>query len=419
MLRRPFGCVRFVAGRLLPLWFLAAGQAVATELSSSAAFQELLFRLQQHPALRVSLAERSHWQANAEGSMGLPDPNFTLGLNNLPVNEPTSFDRYLPSSRSLEFKQMIPGLNGRESLRESHLARAALADLQRQQVLAELELRLVTALAERRRINASNGALDQQMTLLAERERWLRGEMASGAAVYGRFDELDVKRVEIGEKKITLAGEAERWQAELRSLIDLVPPDGILPEIEPRIWTGNPQSLLKIRIELGRLTVARAKVAERNAAFDSDYAISAAWQQREAGENFDGDDWFTLKFTATLPLWSSTNQSPKLKAAEANVTKMMAQQERQLRELTSDYQTALANYRTAGRLLAAIAQRQQRLKALEAANRRRYEAGDLDLDGVIRPALKLAEVELDLAQAKKQRTIAAARINAMLVEENP
>ncbi|MEW8206812.1 MAG: TolC family protein, partial [Candidatus Thiodiazotropha taylori] len=88
-------------------------------------------------------------------------------------------------------------------------------------------------------------------------------------------------------------------------------------------------------------------------------------------------------------------------------------------ELTSDYQTALANYRTAGRLLAAIAQRQQRLKALEAANRRRYEAGDLDLDGVIRPALKLAEVELDLAQAKKQRTIAAARINAMLVEENP
>ncbi|MEW8264252.1 MAG: TolC family protein, partial [Candidatus Thiodiazotropha taylori] len=127
----------------------------------------------------------------------------------------------------------------------------------------------------------------------------------------------------------------------------------------------------------------------------------------------------TLKFTATLPLWSSTNQSPKLKAAEANVTKMMAQQERQLRELTSDYQTALANYRTAGRLLAAIAQRQQRLKALEAANRRRYEAGDLDLDGVIRPALKLAEVELDLAQAKKQRTIAAARINAMLVEENP
>ncbi|MCG7948302.1 MAG: hypothetical protein N0C84_18345, partial [Candidatus Thiodiazotropha taylori] len=67
MLRRPFGCVRFVAGRLLPLWFLAAGQAVATEPSSSAAFQELLFRLQQHPALRVPLAERSHWQANAEG----------------------------------------------------------------------------------------------------------------------------------------------------------------------------------------------------------------------------------------------------------------------------------------------------------------------------------------------------------------
>ncbi|MCG8487594.1 MAG: TolC family protein [Chromatiales bacterium] len=419
MVRRLFGSVRFVAGRLLPLWFFAAGQAAATEQISSPAFQNLLLRLQQHPALRVSLAERAHWQANADGSMGLPDPNFTLGLNNLPVNEPTSFDRYLPSSRSLEFKQVIPGLNGRETLRDTHLARAALADLQRQSVLAELELRLVTALAERRRIHAARAALDQQMGLLAERERWLRGEMASGAAVYGRFDELDVKRAEIDEKKITLAGEAERWQAELRSLLDLVPADGILPEIQPRSWTGNPQSLLKIRIELGKLAVARAEVAERNAAFDSDYAISAAWQQREAGENFDGDDWFTLKFTASLPLWSSTNQTPKLKAAEANVTKLMAQQERQLRELTSDYQTALASYRTADQLLTAMAQRQQRLKALEAANRRRYEAGDLDLDGVIRPALQVAEVELDLAQAKKQRTIAAARINAMFVEENP
>ncbi|MEW8627137.1 MAG: TolC family protein [Candidatus Thiodiazotropha sp.] len=419
MVRRLFGSVRFVAGRLLPLWFFAAGQAAATEQISSPAFQNLLLRLQQHPALRVSLAERAHWQANADGSMGLPDPNFTLGLNNLPVNEPTSFDRYLPSSRSLEFKQVIPGLNGRETLRDTHLARAALADLQRQSVLAELELRLVTALAERSRIHAARAAFDQQMGLLAERERWLRGEMASGAAVYGRFDELDVKRAEIDEKKITLAGEAERWQAELRSLLDLVPPDGILPEIQPRSWTGNPQSLLKIRIELGRLAVARAEVAERNAAFDSDYAISVAWQQREAGENFDGDDWFTLKFTASLPLWSSTNQTPKLKAAEANVTKLMAQQERQLRELTSDYQTALASYRTADQLLTAMAQRQQRLKALEAANRRRYEAGDLDLDGVIRPALQLAEVELDLAQAKKQRTIAAARINAMFVEENP
>ncbi|MCG7871474.1 MAG: TolC family protein [Candidatus Thiodiazotropha lotti] len=419
MLRRLFGSVRFVVGRYLPLWFLAAGQTAATEPVSSAAFQSLLLRLQHHPALRVSLAERAHWQANADGSMGLPDPKFTLGLNNLPVNEPTNFDRYLPSSRSLEFMQMIPGLTGRETLRDSHLARADLADLQRQLALAELQLRLVTALAERRRIHASNEALEQQMELLAERERWLRGEMASGASVYGRFDELDVKRAVIDEKKITLAGEAERWQAELRSLLDLVPPDGVLPEIQPRSWTGNPQSLLKIRIELGRLAVARAEVAERNAAFDSDYTISAAWQQREAGENFDGDDWFTLKFTASLPLWSASNQTPKLKAAEARVTKLMAQQEQQLRELTSDYQTALASYRTADQLLTAMAMRQQRLKALEATNRRRYEAGGLDLDGVIRPALQLAEVGLDLAQAKKQRTIAAARINAMLVEENP
>jgi hypothetical protein len=66
-----------------------------------------------------------------------------------------------------------------------------------------------------------------------------------------------------------------------------------------------------------------------------------------------------------------------------------------------------------------MAHRQQRLQALEAANQRRYEAGDLDLDGVIRPAIKLTELELDLAQARMQRTIAAARINSMFVEVRP
>jgi hypothetical protein len=215
MVRRRFGiAVCFIASLML-LWGLVVGQIFANEQHSSSAYQNLLSRLQQHPALQVSSAERSHWQANADGAMGLPDPNITLGLNNLPVNEPTRFDRYLPSSRSLEFKQLIPGLDGRASQRETYLKRAVLADLQRQQSLASLQLRLVTALAQRRRIQSARTALDRQLALLAERERWLKGEMASGAGVYARFDELDVKRAEIAEKRIRLDGEEARWQAEL------------------------------------------------------------------------------------------------------------------------------------------------------------------------------------------------------------
>ncbi|MCU7844089.1 MAG: TolC family protein [Candidatus Thiodiazotropha sp. (ex Monitilora ramsayi)] len=415
-------CLRVCNHRLHPplllIPLLATGQTIAANTADHTVFQDLLVRLQQHPALSVNASERRQWEASAEGALGLPNPNITLGINNVPVNEPTSFDRYLPSNRSLEFKQTIPNIKGREALRGTHLARASLADLEREAVWAGLHRRLITALAERRRIEDSTAALDQKLALLSELERWLRGEMAGGEAVYSRFDELDVRRAKIEEKKLTLAGEERRWQAELRELVDHVPSTAALPPITPANWSGAPETLLKIRIELGKLAVARAKVKERESAFSPDLAFGAAWQQREAGETFDGDDWFTLKFTASVPLWSGTNQTPKLQAAEANVTKVMAQQERQLREEKSDYETALADYHTADSLLAAMAQRQIRLQALEASNRRRYEAGDIDLEAVIRPAIQLADVDMDIAETEAKRTIAAARANALLVEEN-
>ncbi len=413
----PWRCNRMLDLQLLMVALFAVTHLYADENAQHAAFTDLLTRLQHHPALFVSSSEQQQWLASADAALSLPNPNFTFGFNNLPVNEPTSFDRYLPSSRSLEFKQSIPSLKGREALRSTHLARSTLAQIERQMVMAELRKRLITALAQQRRISHSKAALDQQLSLLSELERWLRGEMAGGGAVYSRFDELDVQKSKIEEKKLTLIGEAGRWGSELRSLVDRVPSTVTLPQIQPGRWSGNPDDLIKVRIAMAKLAVAQSQVEERRSAFNPDYAFSAAWQQRESGESFDGDDWFTLKFTASLPLWSSTNQTPKLKAAEARVTMVLAQQDRQLRLARSDYETALADYNTAVELRHAMRERQSRLQALEAANRRRYEAGDIDLESVIRPAMQLAELDLDLAGAETKQTIAAARINALLVEE--
>lgn len=410
-------CNRRLGLQLLMATLFTAGHINADETAQYAAFDELLARLQHHPALFVSSSEQQLWLASADAALGLPNPNFTLGFNNVPVNEPTSFDRYLPSNRSLEFKQTIPSLEGREALRSTHLARSALARLEHQMVMAELRKRLITALAEQRRITHSKAALDQQLALLSELERWLKGEMAGGEAVYSRFDELDVQKSKIEEKKLTLTGEAGRWGSELRSLVDSTPSTVPLPQIRPGIWSGNPEDLIKVRIAMAKLTVAQSQVKERRSAFNPDYAFSAAWQQRESSETFDGDDWFTLKLTASLPLWSSANQTPKLKAAEAKVTMVLARQNRQLRLARSDYETALTEYNTALELRQAMLERQSRLQALEAANQRRYEAGDIDLEAVIRPAMQLAELNLDLAGTEAKQTIATARINALLVEE--
>ncbi|MCU7851503.1 MAG: TolC family protein [Candidatus Thiodiazotropha sp. (ex Monitilora ramsayi)] len=403
----------------LPILLLLFGSnSTAGTTEDLSAFQAMLDQLQRHPSVLMSASGTRQWEVSAEGALGLPNPNITLGLNNVPINEPTSFDRYLPSSRSLEIRQSFPNIKGREAVRSTHLARAALAELERIQILADLKKRLITALAERQSISESKTVLDRKLALLQELDRWLRGEMEGGEAVYSRFDELDVQRGEIEEKQLALEGKDRRWQAELRQLIDRVPDSLKLPQISLRQWTGDPSELVVVRVALGKLEVAQAQVREKQAAFSPDFAFGAAWQQRESGENFDGDDWFTLKFTASVPLWAGSNQTPKLQAAEEAVTAKMAQRDRRLREARGSYESALADYRTADALLNAMQKRNDRLHDLEASNRRRYESGEGNLESVIRPALQRADVALDMARENARRTIAAARINTLLMEES-
>ncbi|MES9926430.1 MAG: TolC family protein, partial [Candidatus Thiodiazotropha endolucinida] len=379
-------------------------------------FDAMVERLEDHPAVRKSASIAREWSMSSKGALGLPNPSITIGLNNVPVDDPTNLERYLPSNRSLEFKQAIPNGDVREAQYRTLLARSEVAQLERIQVLAGLKKRLITALAERRRITQSKEALGGQLELISELERWLRGVMEGGNSVYARFDELDVRRGRIEERLVTLEGEDLRWQAELRELLDKIPDQDVLPEIEPRIWTGNPTALIAVQEAQRKLDVARSRVNEKRASLSPDYAFGMAWQQRESGTNFDGEDWLTLKFTVSVPLWADSNQRPKVIAAETAVTSATAERDQRLREVRGKYDDAMADYRTSDKLLRALARRSARLSELEASNRRRYEAGDGSLEDVIRPAIQRTEITLEEAKQHAAQTISAARINALLME---
>ncbi|MGD8912840.1 MAG: TolC family protein [Candidatus Thiodiazotropha sp.] len=385
--------------------------------ADSTRFETIVESLREHPSVRKYESITREWTWRSEGALGLPNPSITIGLNNVPVDDPTNLERYLPSNRSLEFKQAIPNWDSREAQRRTLLVRSEVAGLERLQVLAGLKKRLITALAERRRITESKTALAGQLDLISELERWLRGEMQGGSAVYARFDELDVRRGRIEERVVALDGEDMRWQAELRELIEKVPDHDLLPDIEPRAWTGEPTELIAVQRAQRKLEEAQSQVEVKRAALSPDYALGVAWQQRESGPNFDGDDWLTVKFSVSVPLWADLNQRPKLIAAEEAVTSMAAERDHRLREARGKYDDAVADYRTSDKLLRALAKRSERLIELEAANRRRYEAGEGSFEDVIRPAIQRAEIVLEQAKQRAALTIAAARINALLMEK--
>lgn len=406
---------RYLYVSLLML-YLAVGHTAASEEMTP--LEAMVERLYEHPEVRMNESIAREWSNSSEGALGLPNPSITIGLNNVPADDPMNLERYLPSNRSLEFKQAIPNGDAREAMRRTLLARSEVAALERLKVLARLKERLITALAERRRIAESKEALDGQLDLISELERWLRGEMEGGNSVYARFDELDVQRGRIEERLVALDGEDLRWQAELRELLDTVPDLDVLPDIEPQEWTGNAMQLLAVEGAQRKLEVARSQVKEKKAALSPDYAFGMAWQQRESGANFDGQDWLTFKFTVSIPLWADSNQRPRLIAAEEAMTGATAERDHRLREARGKYDDAMADYRTSDKLLRALTRRSGRLSELEAANRRRYEAGDGSLEDVIRPAIQRAEIAFDKAKQRAVRTISAARINALLLESD-
>ncbi|MBF0448096.1 MAG: TolC family protein [Magnetococcales bacterium] len=378
--------------------------------------QDLQALLRQHPSVLALEQEEYSSRREAEGFLGLPNPTVTLGLNNLPVEKPTDFEQYLPTNKSLNVSQKIPAWAERKAKKALVLEKGRLIRIKRAARLADLQTELMTVLAEQLRIQVSKQALDRQIELLDQLELWLKGRMESGLAVFGRFSELDIQREMIQEKIISLEGEALRRQADLKQLVG-IQAEVDLEEISPLAWPGDLGQFLPVRISEQELKLAKADILVKEAAFDFDYGVGATYQQRQAGTNFDGRDWFSVQASASVPLWFGSNQQPKLdaakQAAEAASNRLLDVQ----RRTRSQYEIALANFQTADRLIQAMKKRRIRLQELQSANRSRYEAGDETLEGVIRPGLEMAKLDSDLARIEADRTIAASRINGLLFTE--
>ena len=102
--------------------FLADAMMVVALLASSPAsaqsFDELAVRLLEHPDV-VVLREQAQAQREMSTAAGaLPDPVIALGVNNVPVSDP-SFDQFLPSNKAFEFRQRVPSGRLRDAIASS------------------------------------------------------------------------------------------------------------------------------------------------------------------------------------------------------------------------------------------------------------------------------------------------------------
>lgn len=400
--------------RLLVVVILATSMGVAQAKTET--LDNYVEKLAEHPQVTQILEQSTRFKELSIGEMGLPDPQLIIGVDNVPIDNP-GFDRFLPTSKVLGFRQQIPS----HSLRKAKSGKQE-ALSKRQQLMADytrnrLEAILISQLIELDKVKTLEKLADRQLGYYRLIEYDLEGQLEAGNPVYGRFSEIDVERTEIKQRLNDLKAERIAVEEDLIRLVGEVP-EVELPSVLDAEWNREAEILYPVRIASEDINVASKDVDAADAAFGPNYSIQAIYKQREDGPNFSGDDWFSIQATISIPLWYGSSQKPKLRAARAGKRSAEFAYDDTRREwikrmsvLKSERDIALDNIELLKEKRASLKQ------VVEAANRN-YESGNAPLETVLDAQIDELAIESQLATMRSRHTRLSAQFNSHIIGGN-
>lgn len=379
-------------------------------------FEDYREQLAQHPSILAIRAKAEQYEALSEGELGLPDPHIILGVDNLPVTGPT-FDQFLPSSKVLGIRQVIP----HHSVRHSKAAvQKRLADHQALHAAvqqARLQASFLQQLIRLDKIKKLEGVLQQQVKLYRLMEKDLRGQLEAGKAVYGRFSAIDIEQAEIEQTLNDLHAEQIMAEQILVELVGAVP-SLVLPTITQVSWQGNAERLLATQIAADSVEIYKQheRIAEAN--FKPNFGVQALYKQRESGANFEGDDWFSIQATVTVPLWSRHNQAPKLRAAQAASRSAQSAYEREVRRWQQTLTRLAADIDVAAKNIRLLQQKQDAWAERIAAIERNYESGSTPLLTVLEAQISQLDINGRLVKQTARHLSLIADFNSYFMSDD-
>lgn len=291
--------------------FLTSGSVAADSI------EHYLEILGKHPSVQRLLQEKEALQFQAEGAMGLPDPVLSLGVENIPITDP-SFDQYLPSSKSAGFSQNIPNPTQRRAQSQVFTESAQQQYLVAGYARSRLQALFLKKVAEYERIKTELELEEQKRNLVETLKQYYKGEVVAGEPLLQKTFDVELDFSEIEKRQNDLLAEKKIVESVFVQLV------GEIPELSDKsllekVWSGDVNDLYPVRIAVQNYSVVGQQVEVASAAFKPDFGFSAIYKNREEGEDnsFDGDDWFSLQVRMTVPLWGKKNQEPKLAAVKS------------------------------------------------------------------------------------------------------
>ncbi|MCY4610246.1 MAG: TolC family protein [Gammaproteobacteria bacterium] len=397
------------------LWAIAGlTAALGATPANAETLESYTQRLAEHPQVAKILEQSTRFKELSDGEMGLPDPQIIFGAENVPINNP-AFDRFLPTSKVLGIQQQIPSYSLRKARSDKQGRLAKRQSLVADYTRKRLESILIAQLTELDKVKTLEGLAREQLELYRSMEEDMQGQLEAGSPVYGRFSEIDVDRAGVEQHLNDLKAEHVAIEEELVRLVGEVPSIP-LPSVPEVTWNRDGTVLYPVRIAAEDVQVATKDVDVADAAFGPTYGVQAIYKQRESGRGFSGDDWLSVQATVSIPLWATSNQKPKLRAAQAERRSAKYAYEDVRREWVGRMATLRAERDVALDNIALLQEKASALQEKTEAAERDYESGNTSLESVLETQIDALTIAAQLAEQKSRHIRLSAQFNSHIVE---
>ena len=372
-------------------------------------YDTLLAKLDKNPALEAVRQQVIEQREAANGVGGLPDPMVMFGINNYPADGKGGFDRFAMTSKSIGLVQLIPngGVRTASVTAKQELAGKALVAvvLTRQQLVAALN----TALAGRERVACQQALVEQDIKLLKQEAAYWNGRLQAGDSALDERSRVQAELAQAEARLATLQAEQTQFAEELKRLVGDVNEMDV-PDVVALPWP-NTHTVYPVVLAERDVRVARANEEGAELAFGPNYQIGVTYAQRENSGNFDGGDFASAQFGISIPLWSRANQQPKLRSAQAGVSRAQAMLADTRLQWEQQLATQFARIKETQATQHALHSKQKAIEMQIASLRGAYEA-DGRLDILIAAKRSLLGLKLQQAELKARYTQQASQYNA-------
>jgi outer membrane protein TolC len=394
------------------LWLLILCACAATAhandapLSLDAAVQRAL---EIAPQVGAASANVEAMRALTLSAGRLPDPELVVGVDNLPINGPDAYstaDDFM-TMRKIGVMQEFPSASKRRLQRERAQADSRKADAELvadrlliAQQVAQAWIRRATAEAALRELHALQPEVELQASAARAAVSSGRSSTAEALSAESAVARLRNRSLQLQTEALRATAELSRWLdqdaatslAPVPSFDELpTPPDLLLEAVHEH------GSLLPFesQIEAARIDVDLAK-AERTA----DWSAELVFAKR--GPDFS--DMVSLQVRVGLPLFTRNRQDPVISARHAQLRRIEADREAELRMHTAEVKQRITEWEQAGRQL-----QQYEHELLPLARERSraslasYRAGRADLRMALDAYAQEIELVVEHAQLQNER----------------